>query len=89
MTPRDCAECENTDDCEDYDEENPCGCSDIDLEAAIDHLHEIAHCFLLGTFIVGHSCLVSHNKCLGWFKTGTDVILPGWRPNRVKNVDVQ
>lgn len=23
------------------------------------------------------------------FKTDTDVILPGWRPNRVKNVDVQ
>ena len=42
LTPRDCAECENTEDCEDYDEEDPCGCSDIDLEAAVEHLREIA-----------------------------------------------
>jgi hypothetical protein len=39
---RDCTECESTEDCEDYIEEDPCGCSDIDLDAAIDHLREIA-----------------------------------------------
>lgn len=42
LISRECADCENTEDCEDYDEEDPCGCSDIDLEAAVDHLRGIA-----------------------------------------------
>lgn len=42
LIPRDCTECDRTEECEDYYEEDPCGCNDIDLDAAVDHLREIA-----------------------------------------------
>ncbi|MDD2365397.1 MAG: hypothetical protein PHN84_04470 [Desulfuromonadaceae bacterium] len=41
LVSHDCSECENTENCDDYNEEDGCECTVINLEAAVERLREI------------------------------------------------